>query len=316
MMNKKTITTILLPICLFISAVGCNGQTKSNHMGTTLKEQMASYTSKPVYYVEYSSSGCLVDIRINDSSVQKDYNPGVVGGAVITANTAILKSGKQKVTVRLIPYRDETLITEKEPFTLRIGYKDLIEPSGDEGRPWHWVMEMPPIVMPEEGLPYYEWSGEFEVKVPYQVVGWSDCIDLREIPDIEQRVVAKFNEFRQLLIDGKYDELKRLQYSKNYELAVMLYEDENDIEKDHMRNVADGESQDKSGYQPIEDYNLVFYADGRLVTLEKYDKEFKYYHNTALLWYTEEGEDGSVAYNSYLLQFGIRKGTNELVIIQ
>lgn len=315
-MNEKTITAILLPICLFISAVGCNGQTKSNHMGTTLKEQMTSYTSKPVYYVEYSSRGCLVDIRINDSSIQKDYNPGAVGGAVITANTAILKSGKQKVSVRLIPYRDETLITEKEPFTLRIGYKDFMEPSGDEGRPWHWVMEMPPIVMPEEGLPYYEWSGEFEAKVPYQVVGWSDCIDLREIPDIEQRVVAKFNELRQLYIDGKYDELKRLQYSKNYELAVMLYEDENDIEKDHMRNVADGESQDKSGYQPIEDYNLVFYADGRLVTLEKYDKEFEYYHNSALLWYAKKNEDGTAGYHSYLLQFGIRKGTNELVIIQ
>lgn len=315
-MNKRVIITIVLTICLFINTVGCNGQTKNNNMGTTLKEQMASYTSKPVYYVEYSSSGCLVDIRINDSSVQKDYNPGAVGGAVITANTAILKSGKQKVTVKLIPYRDETLITEKEPFTMRIGYKDFMDSSGDEGRPWHWVMEMPPIVMPEEGLPYYEWSGEFEAKVPYQVVGWSDCIDLREIPDIEQRVVAKFNEFRQLYIDGKYDELKRLQYSKHYELAVMLYEDENDIEKDFTRSFTEAESQDKSGYQPIEDYNLVFYADGRLVTLEKYDKEFEYYHDSALLWYSKKNEDGTADYHSYMLQFGIRKGTNELVLIQ
>lgn len=83
-----------------------------------------------------------------------------------------------------------------------------------------------------------------------------------------------------------------------------------------MRNVADGESQDKSGYQPIEDYNLVFYADGRLVTLEKYDKEFEYYHNSALLWYSEKNEDGTAVAHYYLLQFGIRKGTNELVLIQ
>lgn len=67
MMNKRVIITIVLTICLFINTVDCNGQTKKNNMGITLKEQMASYTSKSVYYVEYSSSGCLVDIRINDS---------------------------------------------------------------------------------------------------------------------------------------------------------------------------------------------------------------------------------------------------------
>lgn len=101
-MSKRAITTILLTVCLFINTVDCNGQAKTNNnMGTTLKEQMANYTSKSVYYVEYSSCGCLVDIRINDNSVHKDYNPGAVGGSVITANTAILKSGKQKVTVRL-----------------------------------------------------------------------------------------------------------------------------------------------------------------------------------------------------------------------
>ena len=57
-MNKRVIITIVLTICLFINKVGCNGQTKNNNMGTTLKEQMASYTSKPVYYVEYSTSFC------------------------------------------------------------------------------------------------------------------------------------------------------------------------------------------------------------------------------------------------------------------
>ena len=107
-----------------------------------------------------------------------------------------------------------------------------------------------------------------------------------------------------------------MQYPKYYELAVMLYEDENDIEKDFTRSFTETESQDKSGYQPIEDYNLVFYADGRLVTLEKCDKEFEYYHDSALLWYSKKNEDGTADYHSYMLQFGIRKGTNELVLIQ
>ena len=38
MMNKRVIITIVLTICLFINTVGCNGQTKKNNMGTTLKE--------------------------------------------------------------------------------------------------------------------------------------------------------------------------------------------------------------------------------------------------------------------------------------
>ena len=104
--------------------------------------------------------------------------PGAVGGAVITANTAILKSGKQRVTVRLIPYRDETLITEKEPFTMRIGYKDFMDSSGDEGRPWHWVMEMPPIVMPEEGLPYLGCCRRFNSSYLPSMYNWRNSLNL------------------------------------------------------------------------------------------------------------------------------------------
>lgn len=36
----------------------------------------------------------------------------------------------------------------------------------------------------------------------------------------------------------------------------------------------------------------------------------------ALLWYSKKNEDGTADYHSYMLQFGIRKGTNELVLIQ
>lgn len=37
---------------------------------------------------------------------------------------------------------------------------------------------------------------------------------------------------------------------------------------------------------------------------------------TAPYYGTLKNEDGTADYHSYLLQFGIRKGTNELVLIQ
>lgn len=308
---RKFILTIWL-LSTTVTLIHCQTQNpQTMQPAINLDSLLSTYTSMPNYYASYSNSGCRFDLRINDGYTEKIFRPGNSGGTLLPINGKILKSGKQTFSVRLYPNPGEEVITAKNPFTLEIGYKDFKVESGTEGRPWHSVYKMPPVVVPDSGLPYYEFSGEFEAIVPYEVRGWSDCIDLREIPDIEQRVVAKFKEIRRLMIENDFEQYSKLCASKDLDLGICFYNTNQDYMqelKNHYKSISEGKPEE---YQSIEDYNLVFYADGRLVTLESNKRKG---YCSALLWLRKlDGANRSMVFD---MRLGIRQGTNELVPIR
>jgi hypothetical protein len=284
-----------------------------------LDSLLASYESQPSYYVEYSNDGCLYDIRINDEYVDKIWTDLSTGGTVCPINTEILYSGKQKVSVKLLPVPGETMIRGIEPFTLRIGHKDFAEqPEDGEARTWHWVLEMPKIEIPEEGIPSFEYEAEFEAQVPYRITGWLDCIDLRQIPDIEARVVTEFKRIRQLLLDEKYEEYKMLRHCKFMEIAKAFYFSSEEYQKDWEDDLREFKAASKEEWQEIEDYELVFYANGRLVTLES--KKYDGYESALLRMVIEDSpydqEYDDIHAKFYYLHLGIRRGTNEFILLR
>ena len=270
---------------------------------------MYANTSQPAYYVRFGNNGCLFDLRINDVYTEKMVYPNRIGSTIKPINTEILRSGKNKVSLRIYPFPEEALITERKPFHLQVIYKDFSLPVGK--RPWHTVLEMPPIIVPEPGLPYYEYEAEFEAEVPYEITGWSDCIDLREIPDIEELVVAEFNNIRQMMVDRKLDKLRQILDYKNNELAVALYQSSEYKQELWQEYISDIEDTDPDDWEPIEDYELVFYADGRVVTLES-RKESGF--PSALLWIKYGDEIFNYCY--FDMRLGIRKGTDKLTPIR
>ncbi len=51
--------------------------------------------------------------------------------------------------------------------------------------------------------------GEFEANVPYQYTYWDDCVDLRTIPDIEQKIVKEYEYVRKLIAQKNLEQLKK-----------------------------------------------------------------------------------------------------------
>jgi hypothetical protein len=308
----KKAVTILITIVM-ITNTSCTRQPKI--LGEkplalkNLDSLLVSYATRPVYYARYGNAGCLFEIRINDVYTEKLTEKGDIGGTLTTINTEILHSGKNTVTVRLYPNPGETVIVDKEPFHLKIGYKDFSLPEGE--RPWTWVLEMPLVEVPDEGLPYYEYTAEFETKVPYSITGWSDCIDLREIPDIEQRVVDEFKRIRRMFVNQDWTEIEKLLSYKYYDIAVPLYQSSERFTQERADNREDVMESDPQYWQEIEDYELVFYANGRLVTLESKKEGGS---PSAILWLKKT--EKSIKYLYFDMRIGIRKGTNELIPIR
>ncbi len=279
-----------------------------------LDSLLTTYKSQPVYYAKYGNRGCLFELRINDMLTDELTRPRTIGETSTTINPAILKSGKQTFTVRLYPFPGETSITNENPFRLEIGYIDYaIEANEDEIRPWNVVFTLPAIEVPDEGLPYIELTGEFEATVPYQIKGCSDCVDLRTLPDIEERVVKEYQYVRELIALKKTKELREYFTERDYEAGVTLYESANDVDDYWDRNIKQKfEKYTKEELQPIEDYRLVFSGNGRSVSLRSKKKKGK---PSALLFIKQEKGDPNFETYWIELHLGIKIGTNKLTAI-
>lgn len=279
-----------------------------------LDSLLKTYKSQPVYYAKYGNRGCLFELWINDMLTDELTRPRTIGETSTTINPAILKSGKQTFTVRLYPFPGETSITNENPFRLEIGYIDFaIEANENEIRPWNVAFTLPPVEVPDEGLPYIELTGEFEATVPYQVKGCSDCIDLRTLPDIEERVVKEYKYVRELIALKNTKELREYFAERDYELGITLYESNDAADNywnKHVRSKL--EKYTKEELQPIEDYRLVFSGNGRSVALRSKKKKGK---PSALLFIKQE--NGNPNFESYYIELhlGIKIGTNKLTPI-
>lgn len=233
------ITTLLIMGLLSFGLGGCsNAQNKQEYsnvkeIGNVPKENVDSYVYKnegrPVYYAKYGNRGCLFELRVNDILITEMTKSTNIGEALITINPTIFKSGKQTIEVHLSPIKGEEVISNAKPFRLEIGYYDSTEEVDESGEAtWHTVFTLPDIEIPEKGLPYIDMRGEFEANVPYQYTYWDDCVDLRTIPDIEQKIVKEYEYVRKLIAQKNLEQLKKYFMPSYREFAITIYQTKED----------------------------------------------------------------------------------------
>lgn len=262
------ITTLLIMGLLSFGLGGCsNAQNKQEHsnvkeIGNVPKENVDSYVykneSRPVYYAKYGNRGCLFELRVNDILMTEITYPTNIGEALITINPTIFKSGRQTVEIHLSPIEGEHVISNKKPFRLEIGYYDSTEEVDESGEAtWHTVFTLPDIEIPGKGLPYIDMKGEFEANVPYQYTYWDDCVDLRTIPDIEQKIVKEYEYVRKLIAQKDLEQLKKYFIPSYQEFAITIYQTKEDIETSWKSTHNIIKEYATSELQSIEDYRIV-----------------------------------------------------------
>ena len=315
------ITTLLIMGLLSFGLGGCsNAQNKQEHsnvkeIGNVPKENVDSYVykneSRPVYYAKYGNRGCLFELRVNDILITEITRSTNVGEALITVNPAIFESGKQTVEIHLSPIQGEEVISNAKPFRLEIGYYDFTEKMDESGEvTWHTVYTLPEIEIPEKGLPYIDMRGEFEANVPYQYTYWDDCVDLRTIPDIEQKIVKEYEYVRKLIAQKDLEQLKIYFMPSYHEMGITLYQTKEEIELDWKSITDIINKYSTKELQPIEEYRIVFSSNGRSVTLRSKKKNGK---PSALLFVRDVNNGVEFEYGYIELHLGMKKGTDKLI---
>lgn len=315
------ITTLLIMGLLSFGLGGCsNAQNKQEHsnvkeIGNVPKENVDSYVYKnegrPVYYAKYGNRGCLFELRVNDILITEITYPTNIGEALITVNPAIFKSGKQTIEVHLSPIKGEEVISNAKPFCLEIGYYDSTKEVDESGEAtWHTVYTLPEIEMPEKGLPYIDMKGEFEANVPYQYTYWDDCVDLRTIPDIEQKIVKEYEYVRKLIAQKDLEQLKKYFMPSYREFAITIYQTKEDIDLSWNNTCKLIKKYSTSELQSIEEYRIVYSSNGRSVSL----RSNKYGGFPSALVFVKEVNSGAELECGYIeLHLGMKKGTDKLI---
>lgn len=315
------ITTLLIMGLLSFGLGGCsNAQNKQEYsnvkeIGNVPKENVDSYVykneSRPVYYAKYGNRGCLFELRVNDILMTEITYPTNIGEALITINPTIFKSGRQTVEIHLSPIEGEHVISNKKPFRLEIGYYDSTEEVDESGEAtWHTVFTLPDIEIPEKGLPYIDMKGEFEANVPYQYTYWDDCVDLRTIPDIEQKIVKEYEYVRKLIAQKDLEQLKKYFMPSYREFAITIYQTKEDIDLSWNNTCKLIKKYSTSELQSIEEYRIVYSSNGRSVSL----RSNKYGGFPSALVFVKEVNSGAELECGYIeLHLGMKKGTDKLI---
>ena len=256
---------------------------------------------KPYYVIDFLANDCFIDIRVNDVPI---ICMNIVGqiSTIYPINTAILESGKQQVSYRILPILGELNLRDSVDFSASVCLYDAsIERIEKVSEIDKYKLEKDNTGIP---IPLYTYSKLFNAEVQYKLNSWQNSTNLNDIDNLRE------------LVDKAYKKTERIVSAKQLNIFVeLLKEMENnsctsmylseELKKQRMIGMTNILS---NGFQviPTTPKDIMFiYGYGKLVGLRTTSGD------SALRLYNSETKQGM----GLDVLFHLKKGTQELSII-
>ena len=320
--------------CSSPTPVNQNPNITADNLVEEIAKQVKHYPSERIYGIGYSNDNCYFDMFINDIKVHTFPSRGLIGSTAVEVNQLLPHSGKYTISYKMYPLY--TLEEEGKTVTLNT----LIDSSyvaldvysynlkdKNEGDIFYAKYGTPNIAIKNAqgdtiykfagaGKAYYEGSFEVELDVPYQLQPpFATAQDLRKMDQkqLMTKLLTKYKEVWQIYKNRELDNIARLEYDSLKDLFISHYATPKTI-KENWAVIYDNYKNGTFEIQPIENYKLEFFADGKLAALMLDTKDNKIRGNT-VLWAKliyENGEFGMpVFFNRY---FYIPQGETEFKV--
>lgn len=240
------------------------------------------------YRANIQMGACNFTLLINDVPVVQYFEES--SGAFSTTapiNDVILKSGKQTYKLILYPgYKDgkpEAALSENIIADIKIeGFSYTGSSIKKVGEPIALInVSARQRNFKHAGQPSAVYEGEFELKVPYELTAWSGSKYLRKEDQAKllKEVLAAYKQYGDIVTAKDSAGLGKLVYQKEKNYAQALFLDQQGTRK-QWATYSTILNAKKLVMEPIENYKMKFYGNGRLVTLERTD--FPYIGQPAL----------------------------------
>jgi len=317
---KKAILTLFLLLslqsCSQKTMITQNPNITANNLVEEIAKQVSHYNYEPIYQVDFEFGHCYIELYINDILAYKNYGEG--GSSSFTINPYLLNFSNQTIKLRMYATEEFGEFLNNSAVKLGIGsYDNQNEFSIEKQQSNLFIYQTPEDengFFKYAGKEYFEQTVTFTLpEVPYKIEGWKDSQDLRNFDKklLEQKVLQAYQTIQKSFKERDLDKIAQFSYNKMKDQAIAQYFDEEEVQEGWEELIAIAGA-DNLEFYPLEDYELVFYGEGRLVGLKSKKKDKGFRGASALLCkFKREGKWVGVELD-YLLH--IPKGKTEFEI--
>lgn len=285
----------------------------------TIAPEIKLFDNEPRYGAYISSKNCSVEVLINDIPVMKysDDSGSGLAGSYFQLNEGILKKGNQKITIKMTPgfNKDQkaldSILSPDSEMQIKI-VKSMKNQAGNAEE--SEVRKYSTAKKKRVNNNAFEDTFTFMADIPYYIQTLENAevlqtADQDKMQALEQAVAAKYNEVRNIYMKGSWSALASMYYNREKRIAKQLYLLPDEIKNRWNNEYVFRTNSDITFFdlKPIEDYKITFYAEGKIVCLEKIN------NGKSALWggLKRKGKDDVIT--TYIPLYLYRpKGTNLL----
>jgi len=300
--------------------------TSKNYVETMLKA-VKHYPKEPYYYLFVNHQACYFEILVNDLPVYKYFKDGQIV-TPIDIYFAINKSGKQKITYKLYPQTEreegegfKTLL-DWTSIKIEVFQRNKADTTDNAFASEKEVLKHTNLTKPDQktfiaaGKDYYEYSFTFDATVPYQNEGWENSEDLSKMDQkkLLEKTENAYKKAWNLQSEEKIEEFFSLLGNKEKETCQSEYSNKSDmleVVETYLRPT----TAKSYKMQPLENYRLAIYGNGKLVCLEQKSTDLRLRSRSAL-WAKYKDDEDNVIASFISLYLHIPKGKTNFEVIR
>ena len=166
-----------------------------------------------------------------------------------------------------------------------------------------------------EGKDYYEFSFDFDAKVPYNLKGWENSKDLSKMDQKEllSKTEEAYQYYYNIIKNKKNDDYYRLTFSNLLAQSVTAFWkdiDLNEVKKEDEKLFNDSTIK----LEPLVNYKICKYGNSKVVCLEQKSNDLRLQKESAI-WGKNTNEKGGIEANFFKLYLHIPKGKDTFEIL-
>ncbi|CAA0169888.1 conserved hypothetical protein [Tenacibaculum maritimum] len=218
---------------LFVITQNCKSQSDFNLATLTLRPPkkttylQTTYLNmkEPYYMIDFSAAACLFEISVNDQPILTMNLEGQTA-TKIPINNAIASSGKQEVSIKMLPLSGQLKLSPKAEFSYHIQLYDTS--NGFElKKQFDGGFESKKIE--ENTIPIITDNSFFNAEVPYQMKDlWKHGKRIKDVKDYKTKVINAYKELINIIKNKKFDLLEKKLANREHNMKVSMYLSENE----------------------------------------------------------------------------------------
>ncbi|WP_293305448.1 hypothetical protein [Pedobacter sp. UBA5917] len=216
----KNIFLLLLSAMLLSNIANAQNPISLNPAPIKIDKKADYTTVQPYYQIDFSAAMCMFEVRVNDIPVFTLDLPAQTS-STIPINQAIFQSGKQQITVKVLPLSGQKVLNPNAAFKYSIKVYDAAKNLDfKEQLPGEYAVGK---VDPAKKQTSLSQTATFNAEVPYTVNAFQTGTDLKSVVGLNDKLRLAYQKLADLIAKGDLEQLKKLIANREEVAAVTMY---------------------------------------------------------------------------------------------